>query len=318
MTERIDPASTPVLSSPKFGEMLAGELPKVAAPVSLAPVSPDVYAFQDFRAYLSTWFQWKKQVQPHYSGAIFAKKAGFNSHTLLGMVIRGQRNLSATSIRAFCRALGLKGKEATYFEKLVLFNQARNPDDQAYYFEQLMLVSKKGKAPLVWTHNCSSYLSHWYVVAIREMVAVKGFRADPDWIVTKLKKRITRKQAEEAWNLLLALNLVSENAANGRWQIVHPLLEIDTTSIPGTIRNFNQECLDLAKGAVAETPATSHEVTTLTLAIDRKDLRKLMDRIYEFRQQINAEFSVTEREADQVVAINTAVIALSDAELTLQ
>ena len=37
--------------------------------------------------------------------SIFAKKAGFNSHTLLGMVIRGQRNLSATSIRAFCRAL---------------------------------------------------------------------------------------------------------------------------------------------------------------------------------------------------------------------
>jgi uncharacterized protein (TIGR02147 family) len=289
--------------------------PAAQAPVSLAPTAPDLYAFQDYRAYLSAWFAWKKQVQPHYSGAIFAKKAGFNSHTLLGMVIRGQRNLSATSIRSFCRALNLKGKEATYFEKLVLFNQARNPDDQSYFFEQLLQVSKaKGKAPLVWTHNCSSYLSHWYVVAIREMVALKGFSPDPEWLVAKLKKRITRKQAEEAWTLLQALGLVTQSPQTGRWQIVHPVLEIDTLSIPGTLRNFNQEYLDIAKAAVAEASAASHEVTTLTLAIDRKDLRKLMDRIYEFRQQINAEFSVTDREADQVVAVNTAVIALNDAE----
>jgi uncharacterized protein (TIGR02147 family) len=319
MTERTD--STPLAHTPS-SQPLAGLLsPQAIQSLSVSPptlgaasVSPDVYAFQDFRAYLTAWFQWKKQVQPHYSGAIFAKKAGFNSHTLLGMVIRGQRNLSATSIRAFCRALGLKGKEATYFEKLVLFNQARNSDDQAYYFEQLLLVSKnKGKAPIVWTHNCSAYLSHWYVVAIREMVAVKGFNPDPEWIVAKLKKRITRKQAEEAWNLLQALGMVS-CAADGRWQIVNPLVEIDTIAIPGTLRNFNQEYLDLAKGAVAESPSASHEVTTLTLAIASQDLRKLMDRIYEFRQQINAEFSVTDREADQIVAVNTAVIALSEAE----
>ena len=111
MTERTDSSlQTPVLQPPHVGGLMP--LPPLSqSPVSLAPVSPDVYAFQDFRAYLTAWFQWKKQVQPHYSGAIFAKKAGFNSHTLLGMVIRGQRNLSATSIRAFCRALGLKGKE---------------------------------------------------------------------------------------------------------------------------------------------------------------------------------------------------------------
>ena len=95
---------------------------------------------------------------------------------------------------------------------------------------------------------------------------------------------------------------------------MHPLIEIDTASIPGTLRNFNQECLDVAKSAVAEASSASHEVTTLTLAIASQDLRKLMDRIYEFRQQINAEFSVTDREADQIVAVNTAVIALSDAE----
>jgi uncharacterized protein (TIGR02147 family) len=293
---------------------VSGMQPLSPAPaVGVTLPTPEVHAFQDFRIYLAAWFQWKKKMQPHYSGAIFAKKAGFNSHTLLGMVIRGQRNLSATTIRAFCRALGLKGKEATYFEKLVLFNQARNQDDQAYFFEQLVQVSKsQGKVPLVWTHNCASYLSHWYVVVIREMVVLKGFSPDPEWIVAKLKKRITRKQAEEAWTLLQALGMVSYSPTGG-WQIMHPVLEIDTVAVPGTLRKFNQECLDLSKVAVAEASAASHEVTTLTLAIDRKDLRKLMDRIYEFRQQINAEFSVTDRAADQVVMVGTSVVALNDA-----
>jgi len=112
------------------------------SPVALAPLSPEVADFQDYRAYLTAWFQWKKQVQPHFSGAVFAKKAGFNSHTLLGMVIRGQRNLSSTSIRSFCRALGLQGREATHFEKLVLLNQARNADDQSHYQAELHEVSK--------------------------------------------------------------------------------------------------------------------------------------------------------------------------------
>ena len=200
MTERIDSIGrVPTTLQPPYSG--SGHVPVQRSHVALAPNPPEVYAFQDFRAYLTAWFQWKKQVQPQYSGAIFAKKAGFNSHTLLGMVIRGQRNLSATSIRAFCRALGLKAKEAIYFEKLVLLNQARNSDDQAYYFEQLQQVTR-----------------------------------------------------------------------------------------------------------------ASHEMATLTLAMDRKVLHQLMDRIDEFRKQISSEFSVIEREADLVVAVNMAVTTLSDVE----
>src|SRR5690242_6188056 len=66
---------------------------------------PDIYDFQDYREFLKTWFEWKKTIQPEYSGAVFSKMAGMNSHTLLGMVIRKKRNLSYQSIRNFTKAL---------------------------------------------------------------------------------------------------------------------------------------------------------------------------------------------------------------------
>jgi hypothetical protein len=136
MTERTD------LNSPTVTESRAElEQSFASATSKTAAVAPDVFVYDDYRRYLSDWLRWKKSMQPHYSGAIFAKKAGLNSHTLLGMVMRGQRNLSPTSIRCFCRALSLKGKEGTFFEKLVLLNQAKNPEDRAYYLEQLTAVT---------------------------------------------------------------------------------------------------------------------------------------------------------------------------------
>jgi uncharacterized protein (TIGR02147 family) len=288
--------------------------------VDLLPgLGPDVFGYQDFRVFLADWLQWKKNLQPHYSGALFAKKAGFNSHTLLGMVIRGQRNLSPTSIRAFVRALSLRGKEANCFEKLVLFNQARNAEDKAYYLEQLIAVSRgegKDGALQTWTQNYAAYLSHWYVVAIRELACVKDFVADPDWIAAKLQGRISRKQAEEAWSLLLALEMVEHDAADiGKWRIVHPVLEINAGPVDVSLQSFNKEYLELAKAAVDENESglAGHEITTLTLGVEAKDLARLTEKVHEFRRQLNLEFSATSCPADQVIAVNVQILVLSAA-----
>ena len=42
---------------------------------------PSVFDYQDYRAFLKDWLFWKKQVQPGYSAAIFARKAGIKAHT---------------------------------------------------------------------------------------------------------------------------------------------------------------------------------------------------------------------------------------------
>lgn len=280
---------------------------------------PNLFNYQNYRNFLQDWFKHKKENTPHFSGAIFAKKAGFNSHTLLAMVIRGQRNLSPTTIRRFGQALELNSRESIYFEKLVLFCQATNSSDKTHYLEQVLSLSQgQGRDILTRIQNHALYLSHWYFVAIRELVAVPGFRADPDWIVQKLKRKITRKQAQEAWQVLLNLGLVAKDerpsAKEDGYRIVHPSLDIDPGSVDFAIRNFHKEFLDRAKEAIDGEPLEERELSSLTLAIEERHIARLREKIKDFRRQLNQEFPPPSENGDQpagLLAINTQVLVLT-------
>jgi hypothetical protein len=106
----------------------SGSLPKVRRQKAVdhgAGPLPSAFDYQDYRLFLSDWVKRKKKGLAGFSGRSFAQRAGIASGTLLGMVIRGQRNLSASTTRGFIKALGLSGPEARYFEMLVLHNQSR-------------------------------------------------------------------------------------------------------------------------------------------------------------------------------------------------
>ena len=278
---------------------------------------PELFSYLDYRVYLSAWFQARKLFQPGYSGALFAKKAGLQSHTILGMVIRGDRNLSSDSIRGFIRALGLKSKEALYFEKLVLFNQSKNSEDRAYYFEQLSSVSgstKEGERTLITSiKNHAAYLSHWYHAAIREMANLPEFKADAEWISAKLKKKITKKQAEDTLTLLFDLGMILriETGEKVSFQVVDPLLDIDPGSIDFAVKNFHKEYLERSKDALDGDPYHEREFSSLTMSISESDLELLKTKIKEFRKSLNREFPVSNDAKTRVIAINMQLLNLT-------
>lgn len=275
---------------------------------------PELFGCLNYRKYLADWFACRKKLQPSYSGALFAKKAGIGSHTLLGMVIRGDRNLSAATIRAFIRALGLKGREALYFEKLVLFNQSKKSEDRSYYFEQLCSVtSNSPREILTRIQDHASYLSHWYIVAIRELVAVEGFRADPEWIAGKLKNKITKKQAQEAWELLLKIGMVQAEE-NGHFRIVSPAIDIDPGTVDFAIRGFHREYLARVGEAIDGESIEERELSSMTLAVSEGDFALLRERIKEFRKKLNTEFPTGSDSRTKVVAVNFQALVLTGNE----
>ncbi len=277
-----------------------------------SPSYPELLGSLSYREYLAKWFACRKKLQPHYSGALFAKKAGLSSHTLLGMVIRGDRNLSADTTRAFVRALGLKGREALYFEKLVLFNQSKNSEDRAFYFDQLCSIgSQSSRKILTKIQDHASYFSHWYNVAIRELVAVEGFQADSAWISQALKNKITPKQAQEAWDLLLRLGMV-EAMEGDRYRIVSPSIDIDPGTVDFAIRNFHREYLDRSRDAIDGEPLEERELSSMTLSISDEDYGLLKERIKEFRKKLNTEFPTGTSPRTRVVAVNLQALILTE------
>ena len=313
-TNNIEPRRTSS-PSPSVGVSEAHE----ASGGATSPLgAPHIFDYRDFRSFLKDWFGWKKQVSRGYSGATFARKAGLQSHTLLGMVIRGERNVGYHTIRSFTKALSLKGREKIFFEKLVLFNQAETSEDRSDFFEQLVsLAEGSGREILTQLKDYARYLSHWYVAAVHELVLLEDFKADPEWISAKLKRKITKKEAAEAWDILLSLGMVRLDPASGRFAQIHVVMDFDSGEVNFAIRNFHKEFLDRAREAVDGEPIEERELSSLTLAVAQEDLPGLREKVKEFRKHINLIYTKKNEtrqtgKPDRVVSVNMQLLVLSD------
>jgi uncharacterized protein (TIGR02147 family) len=276
--------------------------------------APTIFKFLDYREFLSDWFRWKKSVTPGFSCTVFARKTGLRSHAFFGMVISGKRNLTPRSIRAFSSAINLKPEEYAYFEKLVLFNQARGLSDRNFYFEQLRhaeLASRGSQDLVEKLQNSSALLRHWYTVAIFELTDCSEFQPDRDWIAGALKNRVTPLQAADAWKSLVENRLVQKNESTGRWEKTPKLLDFDPDKLDFVIQNFHLEMLNRATDSIQQDTLQDRELSSLTLAVHEEDLELLKKEIKNFRKRINRQFSREDGKSTRLVAINLQLLTLS-------
>lgn len=279
-------------------------------------VSPVIYDYLDYREFLNDWITWKKQVMSGFSGAAFARKAGFKSHTLLSLVARGERNLTYKTIRSFAKGLGLSVKEKLYFEKLVLFNQSQKDEERLEFMNELsMLASKSDRQLVTQLNDYAKYVSHWYIVVIKELCVLDDFDPKPEWIVKKLKNMITKKQAKEAWELLVDLGQVEQ--IHSKWQPATPAVDIDPGRIDFAIRQFHKDYLDRTKKAIEDEDLSERQLSSLTVALSETEYQELKDKINEFRKELNLKFTninqkTNSNKKSRVVAWNSQVLSLSE------
>ncbi|HEX5657376.1 MAG TPA: TIGR02147 family protein, partial [Polyangiales bacterium] len=88
--------------------------------------APDVFEFDDYRAFLRAHYAHKKASGRSFSLRVFSRLAGLTSSNYLKLVMDGDRNLTPEMAERFAAACGLKGDAASFFCELVGFNQARN------------------------------------------------------------------------------------------------------------------------------------------------------------------------------------------------
>ena len=281
-----------------------------------AATLPSVFDYKSHRSYLKDWFLAKKHLSRGYSTAVFAKKARLSSKNLLGMVIRGERNLSWTSINGFSKALGLKLKEKNYFEKLVLFNQTKNSEDKDSLFEQLRQISKGSQNKILdKIKDYKSYYEHWYIVAIREMVSLEDFEADPSWMAKKLKNKISKKQAAEAWRTLQNIGMVCFNKEKQIYEVVNAALDHQNSNVDFIIRNFHKEYLNLTLNSI-DGDIKERELSSLTIAVTDKELEEIKSRINEYRRYLNLLYTKSKKESltekpQNLIAVNTQLLNLT-------
>lgn len=238
---------------------------------------PDIYRYHDHRRFLADLIAHRKETGAGFTLRSLADEAGVAT-SYLSMVISGTRALSGDALEKIARPLGLTAAERTHLELLRLLGESDSQEVRASALERIQKQNAYQKTNPK-ENETFRYLSQWLNVAIREMVSLRGFRADAAWIVERLRKRPALRQAEEALKFLVDNGYI-ELAADGKASL--PVKALDC--VGGVFRlalgQFHRQMLKLAAEAYDNSEIDERNITGQTIAIAQEDwpkLRKILD-----------------------------------------
>lgn len=243
------------------------------------PSPPDLFATLDYRAWLAAWFSWKKATHPGYSHRLFARRAGQKSPSLLKAVIDGKRNLTVATCEAFSRAVGHSDGEAAFFAALVKLDQADTDTERNEAWATISATKRFRDARRI-EGEAFRFFSHWWCVAVFELVKHPDFRPDPRWIARTLRPRITDSEARQALRTLRELGLVEDTPDGGMVQAQASI--VTPNEVQGlAVSNYHREMCARASEAVAGFDASERHMLSVTVTVPP-------DLLPELKRELNA------------------------------
>ncbi|MEN0061287.1 MAG: TIGR02147 family protein [Myxococcota bacterium] len=270
---------------------------------------PSVFAFLDYRAYLSEWFDAKKVANPKFSHRAFVARTGQRSPSLLSDVIAGRRNLTQAGIEGFQKALSLGSTEARFFRLLVQLDQAETPTEKNAVWVDIMASRRFREARRI-EGDSVRYLSNWIHPAIRELANRDSFRDDPAWVARQIRPRITARQARQALDLLFELELLVRHddgrVSHGGGSVVTP------HELAGLAAyNYHQGMLERAKQALSDVQPQERHFLAVTVSAPPSLVPTLKDEFNAFQERILELCANAEPPAGQVFQFNLNFFPLS-------
>jgi uncharacterized protein (TIGR02147 family) len=265
----------------------------------------DLYQYTDYRALLRDWFAQAKDESPVMSYRYLARRLeidpGFLAH-----IFQGNKHMAEKQIAPLAKIMGLGRSEKAYFERLVLFGKARSETEIARRFRELMEM-RETRIREVSSRQYQYYL-HWYVPAIRCLIAAREFKGDFTALASVLRPAITVKEAKQAVELLEHLGMV-RCGAEGIWETIDGHVSTGDAWTSHVIRDFQKQTIQLALNALDAIPKEEREISTLTFSIPKDEIASVQDMVREFRSKM-ARWAVSTETGDMVYQMNMQVFPL--------
>ena len=270
---------------------------------------PNIYAYLDYRGFLSDWFDAKKLRNPRFSHRAFVARTGQRSPSLLADVIAGRRNLTAAGLEGFLRALSLRTGEARFFGLLVQLDQAETPSEKNAVWVNIMASRRFREARRI-EGDSVRYLSHWLHPAIRELANREGFRDDAAWVASQIRPRVTVREARQALDLLFELELLVRHedgrVSHGGGSVVTPHEVAGLAAI-----NYHQGMLERAAQAIHEVEPEERHFLAVTVSAPPSLIPRLKEELNAVQERILEMCANAEPPAEQVLQFNLHFFPLS-------
>jgi uncharacterized protein (TIGR02147 family) len=272
-----------------------------------------LFEYLDYREYLKDYFAGQKARNASFSYRYFSDLIGFKTKDFIFRVIRGQKNLSKTSVDKISTAMELGKRETAYFENLVLFNQAKTHDERERCHKRLDSIVKLVRyhgSPALIRHDQYRLFAQWYHLAVRSLIDVCGFNGDYAWLARAVYPAISPAQARKSVALLEKLGFIYRDEA-GIFRITDKAITTGEKVERNALHSFYLSCLKHAGEALDAVPREQRNISGITLGISEKSYARITEKIQAFRREI-AEIADNDGEADRVYQMNFLLFPVSN------
>lgn len=267
-----------------------------------------IFQYTDYRKFLSDFFSEQKKLKRFFSHRYFAQKAGFKSPSHFLAIVNGKANLSLESVQKMIRGMGLRGKKATYFETLVLFNQAKEHQER-----NLLLTKLENLAKMTATYKVNKdqadYAREWYYPVIRELAVFSDWNGDYKKLAALVHPQVSAIQAQEAVETLLRIGLLKCDE-QGRYTQATEAVSLG--DLPGFARlKSRQEILMLGVESLQKYSADQRHTSYATLALSRKAYTEAARILDETREKLMA-LALEDKEINRIYQVVLQAFPVSD------
>jgi uncharacterized protein (TIGR02147 family) len=268
---------------------------------------PDIFHYHDYQVFLRDWLAFKKASQPGFSNRELAKQAGLASG-YLPMVLGRKRVLSGSAQAKILPYLGLSRSEQSFFENMVTLGTSDSHEARINSLDRMRRFPKFQKENRDDSESYQ-YLTHWFYVAIREMATMPDFKADPEWIQSRLHGSIPLAEIKTALDFLIENKylIISKD------QSVKPpkkALQCSGGVYRVALAQFHREVLGLASKAIETIPSEEREIQGHTVGLTEKGFQEARAIMEEALEKIR-KLGEAENKSENVYHLEVALFPMT-------
>jgi uncharacterized protein (TIGR02147 family) len=265
------------------------------------PVRPNVYQYDDFRAYLKAAFEGLKAEDSSWSYRKFAREAGISNPGYLLDVIIGKRTLSRNQALKMAPIFGLNEAETEFLLLLAEFGQAKKDSvRQAVYKDMLQRRNRSRFARF--SPSLVKYYQDYRYALVRCAVNAFDFRGDCEmlgkFLEPPLAPALVRKYVQdlEAWGLII-------RGSGGRYHVTQKFVEPPPT-LSALVRRLNREWILQASEVPFKFGPADRHISTLLVMVSEETRLKLMDLAERFRKEM---LDLVEKDTDPEMILQLSI-----------
>lgn len=243
----------------------------------------EIFDYDDYRDMIKDYYLEHKKHNSMYSFSTLGKALGLDSSHAY-YIVQKKRNLPVRAVPAAKKMLGLDGREAAYFDLLIVASRTKSEKTKAEVMQKASLL-KDVKRHLL-KDNELKYLSAWWTIVVRALIEVKHGNVDIPEIANSVIPPITEEQAQESIEILKSLGFIQPINNNSKVRLADPHITVQGAEKAEAIRSFHSKVMQFGIRSLSEIPPENRDISTITMAVDSKGFDDIKDMLKEFRKQI--------------------------------